>query len=89
MERILDRAFSKVHGSVTAVQSQANPSKESPNKGPDPASFDRPADGEAETPQQAIQRILHCWKHKEYFKWVEGEEVTGLANSLYTHGADV
>jgi hypothetical protein len=89
MERILDRAFTKVHGSVSAVQSTGDLNKAAASKGPDPASFERPADGEGETPQQAIQRILHCWKHKEYFKWVDvsvnGKDSRGQPTTAKQH----
>mmetsp|Transcript_35333 Transcript_35333/g.89454 ORF Transcript_35333/g.89454 Transcript_35333/m.89454 type:complete len:287 (-) Transcript_35333:352-1212(-) len=72
MERVLERAFTKVQASVSKVQSDyiAQQEKKSAPKGADATPA---AEGEAtgpETAKDAIKRILEAWKNKEYFKLI-------------------
>ena len=64
MDRLLDKAFSKIHGKVGAVQQQYV--EKQMKKAEQPAQAEEPP----EQAKDAIKRILECWKNKEYFKCV-------------------
>ncbi len=56
MDRLLDRAFTRVHGDVQRVQAE-HERRQGPQE-PD----------EEEKAPDAIKRILKAWEDKEYFK---------------------
>lgn len=68
MDRLFERAFNKVHSQVNTVQSEFL-EKEKQKQGDGGGGGDAEgAEGQPETAQVAIKRILDCWKNKEYFK---------------------
>jgi hypothetical protein len=70
MERILERAFSKVQADVSKVQSDYATQQESRSaiKGQQGSTAPGGEGADPETAKDAIKRILDAWKNKEYFK---------------------
>lgn len=70
MERVLERAFTKVQADVSRVQADyvAQLERKSDTRGKEKSSAAETEEAGPETSQTAIKRILEAWKNKEYFK---------------------